>query len=124
MKWLILIGGENFNLDVIRRIKHEGCIECYDVNHIKGRYCVNYGQDHVFYDYQQNLDDFEDDLVKVPYSAPNFITMIYTSTQRARSILQLKSFPHDIYVDNDDGLVLPIDEFIRLGMPLAERQSQ
>ena len=51
MRWLILIGNEKFDLNTIKSIKHYGCVNCYDVPNIAGRYCVDFGKDHIFYDY-------------------------------------------------------------------------
>ena len=54
MRWLILIGDEKFDLNTIKSIKHYGCVNCYDVPNIAGRYCVDFGKDHIFYDYNEN----------------------------------------------------------------------
>lgn len=118
MRWLILIGDEDFDLNTIKSLEHYGCIGCYDVPEIKGRYCVDYGEDHIFYDYDDGMDGYdEEDLLKIPYSNPHFITMIYTSETRVRNVLSQEKFPN-IYVDNDFGIILPLQEFIQYGMPL------
>lgn len=119
MQWLILIGNENFNLNTIKSIEHYGCIARYDVDCIENRYCVDFGNDHIFYDYDENIDDYEeDDLNKIPYKNPHFITMIYSSKDRVKNVLMQSNYPDNIYVDNDHGLILPIDKFIKLGLPL------
>ena len=119
MQWIILIGDENFDMSTIKSINHYGSIECYDVSGIAGRYCVNFGEDHIFYDYDEISDDFdEDELNKIPYSNPHFLTMIYTSKSCVRNVLQQDNFPSDIYIDNDHGLILPIEKFVQQGMPL------
>lgn len=118
MRWSILIGDADFGLNTIKSIKHDGCVRCYDVELLGKRYCVDYGENHIYYDYNQNIDEFEEDFTKVPYLTPHFITMIYTSGECVKNVLQLESFPKNIYIDNDHGVVLPIEEFIRLGMPL------
>lgn len=51
MQWITLIGDENFDLSTIKSLNHYGSIECYDVSGIEGRYCVNFGDEHIFYDY-------------------------------------------------------------------------
>lgn len=72
-----------------------------------------------FYNYDETLNDFdEDELNKIPYSKPHFVTMIYTSKSCVRNVLQQDNFPSDIYIDNDFGLILPIEKFIQQGMPL------
>ena len=120
MKWLTLIGDENFDLNVIRSLEHHGCIKHYDVEGIKGRYCVDYGEDHIFYDYDESMDGYDrEDLLKIPYSNPHFITMIYTSKTRAKNVLKQEKFPN-IYVDNDYGIIISLQKFIQYGMPLDE----
>lgn len=118
MQWITLIGDENFTISTIKSLKHDGSIECYDIPSIKGRYYVNFGEDHLFYDFIETTDDFADDLNKIPYKKPHFITMIYSSKECVRSVLQQDNFPTNIYIDNDYGLILPIREFIQQGMPL------
>lgn len=118
MRWLILIGDDSFSINTLKSIKYNGCVECYDVTGVEGRYCIDFGEDHIFYDYNQNTLEFSDVLTEIPFIKPNFITMIYTSKERVKKVLQQKDFPNNIYIDNDYGLVLPIKEFIRLGMPL------
>lgn len=121
LNWILLIGDEKFNLDVIKAIKHPDSIRCYDVNEIKNRYCVDFGTDHIFYDYDETgsiLRDYErKDLKKIPFKNPHIIIMTYTSEERLRNILQHSIFPKGIYVDNDFGLIIPMEEYVRLGMP-------
>jgi len=120
LKWLLLIGDEDFNLDVIKSINHPNSIRCY-VTEIKNRYCVDFGTDHIFYDYVEKetvLMDYEkNDLEKIPFKNPHFIIMTYTSEERLKNILKQNIFPKGIYVDNDFGLIVPIEEYIKLGMP-------
>ena len=119
MQWIILIGDEKFDLNTIKAIKHNDSVSSYDVTELKGRYCVDFGEDHIFYDFDDISGDYEEnELSRLPYDNPNFIMMIYTSKNRIRSILKQDDFPGNIYVDNDCGLILPIKEFIELGMPL------
>ncbi len=118
MQWITLIGDEEFDMSVIKSIRHYGCVECYEVPDIKGRYCVDFGTEHIFYDYDDAVDDFEADLNIIPYMKPQFITMIYTSKRCVRNVLQQDNFPTNIYVDNDCGLILPIKKFVQQGMPL------
>lgn len=120
MQWIILIGNSNFTLDTVKSIEYYESIKTYDVN--KNRFCVDYEEDHIFYDYIDSLqDDYElDELKKIPITSPNFIMMTYTSKERLKKILQQKNFPQDIYIDNDFGLILPIERFIKLDMPIDE----
>ena len=120
MQWIILIGDKNFDLNTIKKIKHNGSINSYDVNGIPNRYCVDFGDNHIFYDFDNQIKtDYDvEELKKIPYTNPNFIIMTYTSEECVRKILGQDSFPDTIYIDNDYGLILPIKEFIKLGMPL------
>ena len=120
MQYIILIGDEKLTLDSIKSIEHTNSINNYDVPEIKNRYCVDYGMDHVFYDYDNSIiKDYEKvDLNKIPFSSPHFIVMIYKSEDRMRSILCQENFLKGIYVDNDYGLIIPIEDFIELGMPI------
>lgn len=125
MQWIILIGDEKFDLNTIKAIKHNDSVSSYDVTELKGRYCVDFGEDHIFYDFDDISGDYEEnELSRLPYDNPNFIIMIYTSKSRIRSILKQDDFPDNIYFDNDFGLILPIKEFIELGMPLDEDDMQ
>ena len=123
LRWILLIGDENFNLDVIKAIKHPNSIRCYDVTEIKNRYCVDFGTDHIFYDYEETetvLMDYEKDhLKKIPFENPHFIIMTYTSEERLKNILKQNILPKGIYVDNDFGLIIPLEEFIKLGIPMG-----
>jgi hypothetical protein len=44
--------------------------------------------------------------------------MIYRLEERMKKVLQQDNFLKGIYVDNDFGLIVPIKEYIRLGMPV------
>ena len=118
MKYIILIGDENFNLDAIKAINHYGSVNEYNIS--KTRYCVDYGIDHIFYDFEGKfLDGFEKpDLEKIPFVNPNFIMMIYTSEERMKSVIQQANFLREIYIDNDFGVITSIEEYISLGIPV------
>lgn len=119
VQWITLIGDEHFGLEVIRSIEHEGCLDCYDVSGMD-RYCVDFGSDHIFYDCSDAITDYsEEDLRQVPYAKPQFVTMIYTSRECVKKVLSQKNYPTKIYIDNDYGTILPIEEFIESGMPLG-----
>lgn len=123
MQWITLIGDENFSLNTIKAMEHHGSISCYDVPEMKARYCVDYGNDHIFYDDQGTLiGDYEEtDLIKIPFKKPYFVIMTYTSEEILKRVLQQNNFLDGIYVDNGYDLIVPIEEFIKLGMPM-ERQ--
>lgn len=120
MQWIILIGNENFTLDSIKLKEHRDSIRVYDVN--ENRCCVEFGTDHIFYDFNTDIinDYEEEDLARVkglPFKNLHFIMMIYTSEERMKKVISQSNFFRDIYVDNDHGLIIPIDEFIKLNMP-------
>jgi len=123
MQYIVLIGNEELTLDSVKTIEHYGSVSSYEVTEITGRFCVDYGKDHIFYDYDNSIiSDYEDaDLEKIPYANPHFIMMIFRSEERMRNVLCQKNFIREVYVDNDYGLILPIEEFIKLGMPMDTR---
>ena len=118
MQWIILIGDKELALDKIKKIKHYNSVSSYDVD--ETRYCVDYGIDHVFYDYDESVEDYEkEELSIIPFHDPHFITMIYTSEERLKCILQQEDFLKNIYIDNDHGIIVSIEKFIKMGMPLS-----
>ena len=123
MQYIILIGDEKLTLDSVKAIDHYGSASCHDVTEMKGRYCVDYGKDHIFYDYDNSvINDYEgSDLKKIPFKNPHFIMMAYKSEERMKSIISQANFLKGIFIDNDYGLIIPIEEFIKLGMPVDKR---
>ena len=115
MQWIILIGDRNLTLDSVKAIKHFDSIKSYDVPEMGARYCVDYGDDHIFYDYEDGEDairDFEEeDLKKIPFSNIHTITMVYQSEERMKEILRQDNFLRGIYIDDDHGHIMPIEEF-------------
>jgi hypothetical protein len=49
--------------------------------------------------------------------------MIYQSKERMKKVLQQDNYIRNIYVDNDYGLIIPIEKFIQLGMPVSYMQE-
>lgn len=122
MNWIILIGNENFNLSCIRAVNYIGSIAAYDVKDIPNRFCVEYPKDHIFYDVESDLTDYNDTLKNIPISSPNVIMMSYSSSSLIRTVITQSDFPKDIYIDNTAGIVLPIEEFIRKDIPLDQQE--
>lgn len=118
MKWIFLIGEEDFDINSLKKLEYSGASSTYDVKEIVGRYCLDYGDEHVYYDIVTDLTDFQDDISTIPYNNPSIVMMTYTSTEIVRGILRQKDFPKDIYIDNDLGLTVPLRDFIDLGMPM------
>ena len=115
MKWIFLIGNETFNVETVKKLKHADMVRSYDED---GRYCVDFGDDHIFYEQMTNIDEFEGDMPMLPFINPTIIMMTYTSSERVRKVLSRDNFPKDIYIDNDFGLIVSLAEFINLGMPM------
>jgi len=122
MQYIILIGDEKLTLNSIKEIEHYGSVSSYDVTEIKRRYCVDYGKDHIFYDYDNNIiSEYEEsDLKKIPFHKPHFIMMVYRLEERMKKVIQQDNFLRGIHIDNDYGLIVSIEEFIKLGMPVEE----
>jgi hypothetical protein len=116
MKWIILIGDDKLTLDSIKTIQHSGSLNSYDIPEMGERFCVEYGDDHIFYDYDDIVsNDYEKaELEKIPFSTPHFIMMVYQSEERMKNILKQDNFLKGIYIDDDHGHIMPIEEFIKL----------
>ena len=116
MKWIILIGNEEFTLDSIKSIEHYDSVKCYDVTEVGNRYCVDYDKKgHIYYDYCDILSDYtKNELKELPFDKPHFIMMIYTSFDLIEKILTQKNFLRGIYVDDDSGHIITIEKFIEL----------
>ena len=109
MQYIILIGDESLTLDSIRNIKHYDSTSSHDVD--IDRYWVNFGEEHVWYDF--NGDDNDKDVLKtVPFKKPKSITMVYNEKERMRQVLKQDNFLRGIYVDDDAGNIIPVEEFI------------
>lgn len=118
MQWIILIGDKNLTLDSIKAIKHYDSIKSYDVPEMGARYCIDYGDDHIFYDYEDGEDainDFEkEDLKKIPFSNIHTITMVYQSEERMKKILRQENFLRGIFVNDNYDNIISIEEFIKI----------
>jgi len=108
-------------LESIKAINHYGSVGSYDVD--ETRYCVEYDTEHIFYDFHTDVKNHyeEFEFLKIPFKSPNFITMVYKTEFRMRSVLRQDNYLQSIYVDNDFDLIVPLEEFIRLGMPVGNK---
>ncbi|WP_088816398.1 MULTISPECIES: hypothetical protein [Listeria] len=111
MQWIILIGDENFNLEVVKAIKYDKKNKMADVD--RNRIVVDFGEEHIFYDYVENLlEEYEEEENKnIPYSHPYFIILTYSSVSLLKQIFSQKNFLNDIYVDDDYGRIMKIEKF-------------
>lgn len=112
MRWIILIGNDDLTINLIHKIKHFGDNKVIDLS--PNRFVVNYGGDHIFYEYVEDLinDYEEDELKKIPFENPHFIMMTYTSEKLMKSIIGQDNFLKGIYVDDDNGNIIPIEKFL------------
>ncbi|WP_027085178.1 hypothetical protein [Cohnella panacarvi] len=112
MQWIILIGNEGFNLNLIRNLQHYG--ENKSTCLTENRIVVDYGQDHVFYESAEDImnDYEEDDIKRIPFPNPHFIMMTFTNENLMKQILSQENFPRGIYIDDDNGNIMPIEDFI------------
>lgn len=120
LKWIILIGDENFDLNTIKDVEHDNCTACYDVEKIKNRYCVEFDKDYIFYDYITDTDEFAEVLNQIPFRNPHFVMMTYKDEKRVLHILGQENFPKNIYVDNDYGRIGPVSDFVNQGAIYAD----
>lgn len=112
VQWIILIGNEDFNLNHIRNLKHYG--QNKTTNLAENRFVVDYGDDHVFYESSEDIiNDYEEvDVERIPFSCPQFIMMTYTNENLMKQILSQENFPRGIYIDDDNGNIISIEDFI------------
>ncbi|TCS94299.1 hypothetical protein [Hazenella coriacea] len=113
MHSIILIGDENFGIESVTQVSHAGNVKGYMLN--KTRYVVEFEDGHIYYDFIADIiDEYdEEELLQIPFASPHFITMTYTSeTLMMRTLLQ-NDFLRGIYIDNDHGMIIPIEEFIK-----------
>ncbi len=67
MKWISILGDRNLTLAGIQRMKHPGAVRTYEVS--ADRFCVEYPDGHIFFDYDTDLSDWQDALEKQPFQA-------------------------------------------------------
>lgn len=118
MQWIVLIGGDDLDINLVLKIKHFGENRITELS--QNRFVVDYGDEQVFYEYGKDIinDYGKEELKEIPFDNPYFIIMTYTSKELMKKILYQSNFLKGIYVDNDYGLIAPIEEFIKLGMPI------
>lgn len=110
MNWIILIGDEILDIKTISKI-HAG----YKVTELtSNRIVVNFGEDHVFYDHAVDLiGEYEqEELEKIPFRNPEFTLMTYPSEKRMKEILKQDNFPKDLYIDDDNGRIVTVLEYL------------
>lgn len=118
MKWISILGNGNLSLANIRGMQHAGAIRTYNVS--DDRFCAEYPDGHIFFDYDTDLSDWQDVLDTLPFQAAAMITIVYRNAALVRQLLTQPDFPQHVYVDNDHGVLLSLQEYIAAGMPMDE----
>lgn len=111
MQWVILIGNSDLDINSVRKIKHFGENKITELS--PNRFVVDYGDEHVFYECVEDLinEYEEEELKEIPFDNPHFIMMTYTSEELMKKILCEDNFLKGIYVDDDNGNIVPIEQF-------------
>ena len=115
-KCIYLIGKEGF--DYIKELEFKGSSGKYDVEYSGNRvilYKKRYGLEIVNV---KVTDNFKDQMDIVPYDNTHITEIRYLSEDIIKKFISNQIFPKDLYIYNNDGLTVTIDEFIRKGMPL------
>lgn len=109
---LILIGDSSFSIREISKLPHNRSVKAYFVDETK--YTVEYFDCRIYYEEVSNLiNDYEIcEKEKISFDNPVFITMSSYSFELLREVIIDKSFFNDIIIDNDHGLILPIQQFV------------
>lgn len=118
MKYISILGDRNLTLTSIQNMKHTGAVRAYNVS--DDRFCAEYPDGHLFFDYDTDVSDWQDALAKLPFHAETVITIVYRNAANVRHVLTQPDFPQNVYVDNDFGVLLSLQEYIAAGMPMEE----
>jgi len=112
VKWIVLITDKNIDLEYIKKINHSGCMNTY--NSINERYVVEYKEGYIFYDYDNRIKDEyeEDELSNIPFKEPHFIMLTYSSIGILYRVINQSNYPENIYVDNTEGFLGQIKDYI------------
>ena len=65
MKWISILGDRNLALASIQRMEHTGAVRTYNVS--DDRFCAEYPDGHIFFDYDTDLSDWQDEFEKLPF---------------------------------------------------------
>ncbi|MBQ6035407.1 hypothetical protein [Ruminococcus sp.] len=118
MKSISILGDRNLTLTSIQNMKHSGAVRTYPVS--DDRFCAEFPDGHIFFDYDTDLSDRKDELEKLPFQAAAVIMIVYRNAANVRHVLTQPDFPQNVYIDNDFGVLLPLQEYIAAGMPMEE----
>ena len=118
MKWITLIGDQEFDFESIKKISYLNAVPTTDYNELNNRLCYEINNEYVFFEKLINHEDFDDYFSALTFVNPTVIMMIYSSCTIAKKILLQNDFPHNIFVDNDYGIIVPLRTFIEKGLPM------
>lgn len=118
MPFSIRIGDRNLTLAAIQTMQHTDAVRAYHVS--DDRFCVEYPDGHIFFDYDTDLSDWQEEIDKLLFRAGAVIMIVYQNAADVRHVLTQTDFPQNVYVDNDFGVLLPLQGFIAAGMPMEE----
>ena len=118
MKYISILGGKNLTLAGIQNMKHPGAVRTYPVS--DDRFCAEYPDGHIFFDYDTDLSDWQDELEKLSFQAEAVIMIDYQNAADVLHMLTQPDFPQNVYADNDSGVLFPLGEYIAAGMPMEE----
>ncbi len=118
MKYISILGDKNLMLTSIQKMKHPSATKTYKVS--VDRFCVEFTDGHIFFDYDTDLSDWEDAIEKFPFQAAAVIMIVYQNSANVRHVITQQDFPQNVYVDNDFGVLLSLHEYIAAGMPMEE----
>jgi hypothetical protein len=118
MKSINILGDRNLTLANIQEMRHTGTTRTYYVS--DNRFCTEFPDGHIFFDYNTDLSDWQDTLEKLPFQAAAVIMLVYQNAANVRHVLTQPDFPKNVYVDNEFGMLLPLQEYVETGMPMEE----
>ena len=118
MKWISILGDSDLTLAGIQGMQHFAAAGTCQVS--DDRFCAEYPEGHIYFDFDTDLSDWQDETEKLPFKAEAVITIVYQNAAAVRDLLMQTDFPQNVYVDNDFGVLLPLQDYIAAGMPMEE----
>ncbi len=114
MESIILIGNDDFGIKSINKMNFKKSIKSYFSTDT--RYVVEYEDGHVFFDFSSNfINDYEKiELAGIPFSKPNFVMLSSSDKKKIEETIKDNEFDINIFVDNDHGLIVNIQEYKKI----------
>ncbi|AFM41479.1 hypothetical protein Desaci_2537 [Desulfosporosinus acidiphilus SJ4] len=112
MESIILVGNKNLELSVIERMEHNNCIRKYYSNIW---FVVEYADSRVYYHIEPELiKEYEVELKVIPFKQPQFMLVDYISLGILKNLILTEYSMKNTWIDNNHGIILPIQDFITL----------